>query len=336
MSISTSQDVAKRAGVSIATVSRVLNDSPHVRPAVKRKVLRAVTALNYQPNRTAQRLRAKHSKVLGLIISDIQNPFFTSVVRGIEDLAYAHGYSLVLCNSDEDPEKEKLYINVMRAEEVAGIILASTSESNPRVSDLLDSHIPVIAIDRRIKDRRVDSVLATNTQGACEAVAHLIALGHRCIGFIGLPLTRTTGRERFDGYQRALRENGLTVSRARVRISDAKQQGGHDSALELLASQPCLTALFAANNLMTLGALDAIRERGLKIPDDISIAGFDDMSWAALLQPPLTAVAQPTYELGRQAAELLLERLKSPDKPVEHVQLDTTLIVRGSSGQPRA
>lgn len=331
----TSHDVAKKAGVSVATVSRVLNDSPHVRPSVKRKVLRAVKALNYQPNRTAQRLRAKRSQVIGLIISDIQNPFFTAAVRGIEDVAYHNGYSLVLCNSDEDPEKEKLYVDVMRAEAVAGVIIASASEAEPQIGDLLDACIPVVALDRRIKDRRVDSVLTTNVQGAYAAVAHLIGLGHRCIGFIGLPLTRTTGRERFEGYQRALRENNLPVVRARIRIADAKQQGGYAATLDLLTTQPRLTALFAANNLTTLGALAAIRERGLRIPDDISIVGFDDMPWATLLQPPLTAIAQPTYELGQQAAELLLARLKDPGKPVSHVQLNTTLIVRGSTGAPR-
>jgi len=331
----TSQDVAQRAGVSIATVSRVLNNAPHVRPEVRRKVLRAVKALNYQPNRTAQRLRARQSKVLGLIISDIQNPFFTSVVRGIEDVAYHNGYSLVLCNSDEDPEKEKLYVDVMRAEAVAGVIIASASETQPHIDTLLDAHIPVVALDRRIKDRRVDSVLVSNVQGAYEAVTHLIERGHRYIGFIGLPLNRTTGRERFEGYQRALRQHRLPVVRARIRISDAKQQGGYAATQDLLAHQPRLTALFVANNLTTLGALQAIHERGLRIPDDISIVGFDDMPWATLLHPPLTAVAQPTYELGRQAAELLLARLKDPRKPVAHVQLPTTLIVRGSTGAPR-
>jgi DNA-binding LacI/PurR family transcriptional regulator len=331
----TSHDVAKQAGVSVATVSRVLNASPHVSPNARRKVLRAVKALNFQPNRTAQRLRAKQSKVIGLIISDIQNPFFTSVVRGIEDVAYANGYSVVLCNSDEDPAKEKLYINVMRAETVAGVILASTTESNPLVGELLDHRIPVIAMDRRIKNRSIDSVLVSNLRGARAAVIHLIKQGHRRIGFIGMPLTRTPGKERLAGYENALREHGLAVSRQFVRIADAKQLGGHDATLELLSRQSNITALFVANNLMTLGALNAIRERGLKIPDDISLVGFDDMPWAALLQPPLTVVAQPTYELGKQAAELLLERLQKPDKPVTNVQLETTLIVRGSSGKPR-
>ena len=331
VSSSTSEDVARKAGVSVATVSRVLNDSPHVSAAVRRKVLRAAKSLNYQPNRTAQRLRAKRSHVIGLVISDIQNPFFTSVVRGIEDVAYKHDYSVVLCNSDEDPEKERLYINVMRAEAVAGVILASTTETNPLVADLFDHDIPVVAIDRRIKDKRVDSVLAANTQGAFQAVSHLIALGHRRIGFVGLPLTRTTGKERYDGYARALREHGLPVSRQLVRIADAKQQGGHQRTVDLMTERPSITALFVANNLMTLGALGAIRERGMKIPDDISVVGFDDMPWATLLEPPLTAVAQPTYELGQRAAELLLERLKQPQKPATHIELKTSLIIRGST-----
>ncbi len=331
----TSHDVAKKAGVSVATVSRVLNGSPLVTESARRKVLRAVKALNYQPNRAAQRLRAGRSHVIGLIISDIQNPFFTSVVRGIEDVAYQHGYSLVLCNSDEDPDKEKLYINVMRSEEVAGVILASASEANPQVDDLIAYNIPVVAIDRQIDDHQIDSVLATNINGARAATTHLVELGHRCIGYIGLPLTRTPGKERYEGYQRALRDHKLPASKNLVRIADAKQEGGYGSTGGLLAKESCVTALFVANNLMTLGALDAIRERGLKIPDDISIIGFDDMPWANLLQPPLTAIAQPTYELGQRAAELLLGRLKDRTKPVAHEHLETRLIVRGSTSQPR-
>ena len=331
----TSHDVAKKAGVSVATVSRVLNGSPLVTESARHKVLRAVKVLNYQPNRAAQRLRAGRSHVIGLIISDIQNPFFTSIVRGIEDVAHQHDYSLVLCNSDEDPEKEKLYINVMRSEEVAGVILASASEANPQVDDLIAYNIPVVAIDRQIDNRQIDSVLAANINGARAATNHLIQLGHRCIGFVGLPLTRTPGKERYEGYRRALREHNLPVSHDFVCIADAKQQGGYESARDILTQQPCVTALFVANNLMTLGALDAIRERGLKIPDDISIIGFDDMPWANLLQPPLTAIAQPTYELGKRAAEMLLGRLKERDKPVTHEHLETRLIVRGSTSQPR-
>ncbi|MEK7442838.1 MAG: LacI family DNA-binding transcriptional regulator [Chloroflexota bacterium] len=335
MKSSTSQDVAKKAGVSVATVSRVLNGSPLVTESVQHKVLHAVKELNYQPNRTAQRLRAGRSRVIGLIISDIQNPFFTSVVRGIEDVAYQDGYSLILCNSDEDPEKEKLYINVMRSEEVAGVILASASEAAPQVDDLITYNIPVVAVDRQIADKQIDSVLAANIEGAREAVAYLIKLGHRHIGFVGLPLTHTPGKERYEGYSLALREHNLKLSTDLVCIADAKQQGGYEHTRDLLANQPHITALFVANNLMTLGALNAIRERGLKIPDEISVIGFDDMPWASLLQPPLTAVAQPTYELGQRAAELLLGRLKERNKPAVLEHLPTQLIVRGSTGKPR-
>ncbi len=336
MALTTSQDVAERAGVSIATVSRVLNDLPHVSPRIRKRVWRAIKELDYQPNRTAQRLRAKQSRVLGLIISDIQNPFFTAIVRGIEDVAYKHGYSVILCNSDENLEKERLYLNVMRAEAVAGVILASTGESNPLVADLLEQPIPVVAIDRRLRNRGVDAVLAANVDGARQAVSHLLELGHRRIGFVGLPLSRTPGKERHAGYVATLREHGLAVSRPIVRFADAKQQGGYDATCRLLQISPIVTALFVANNLMTLGALDAIRERGLRIPEDISVVGFDDMPWAALLQPPLTVLAQPTYDIGRTAAELLFERLASADKPATSIQLPTTLVVRGSTAPPHA
>jgi len=335
MKSSTSQDVAKKAGVSVATVSRVLNGLPNVSQHVRTQVLSAVKELNYHPNRTAQRLRAGRSHVIGLIISDIQNPFFTAIVRGIEDVAYRDGYSLILCNSDEDPEKEKLYINVMRSEEVAGVILVSASEAAPQVDDLIAYNIPVVAVDRQIDDREIDSVLAANIEGACEAVTYLIQLGHRHIGFIGLPLTRTPGKERYEGYQRALRDHNLPLSPDLVRIADAKQPGGYNAAHDLLVNQPHITALFVANNLMTLGALTATRQRGLKIPDEISIVGFDDMPWASLLQPPLTAVAQPTYQMGQRAAELLLGRMKERTKPVANERMQTQLIVRGSTGKPR-
>jgi DNA-binding LacI/PurR family transcriptional regulator len=329
---STSQDVAKLAGVSIATISRVINGYPHVSATVRRKVLRAVKTLNYQPNRTAQRLRAKRSRVVGLIISDIQNPFFTSVVRGIEDLAYQQGYSVVLCNSDEDPQKEHLYIDVMCAEDVAGVIIASASEASAHVQALLDRNIPVIAIDRRVRSRQVDSVLVANVQGTIAAMSHLLSMGHREIGYVGLPLDRTPGRERYAGYRRALRAHGLKASRGLVCFGNAKQQGGYECAARLLKANPSLTAFFVANNLMTLGALGAIQEAGLKIPADVSVVGFDDMPWAPLLQPPLTVVAQPTYELGQKAVELLLARIKQPDKPVTHVELNPTLIPRASTG----
>ncbi len=332
MGAATSHDVARRARVSIATVSRVLNDLPHVTPAVRHRVLRAIRELDYQPSRAAQRLRAKRSRVIGLIISDIENPFFTGIAREIEDVASQRGYSLLVCNTDEEVEKERLYINVMRAEEVAGVILAAASERNSNVRSLIEQNIPVVAIDRCLKDSRIDTVMTANIKGAREAVSHLIQLGHRRVGFIGLPLERTSGRERLEGYESTLRKHRLSTARQLVRIGDGKEASGYRHAKELLRVRPPITALFVANNLMTLGALSALHDLGARVPDEISLVGFDDMLTMPLLNPPLTTVAQPTRELGRQAAILLLERINRSRKPVTHLRLSPTFVVRGSSG----
>jgi DNA-binding LacI/PurR family transcriptional regulator len=334
MTAPTAKDVAKKAGVSIATVSRVVNKQENVAPHMRARVLQAIETLGYQPSRTAQRLRAKRGYVIGLIISDVQNPFFTAVARGIEDVAYQHGYSLILCNSDEDSEKEHLYLDVMRAEAVAGVILATTVEDNPGVRQLTDNGIPVVAIDRQLTDLGIDSVMVDSIQGTVEGLSYLIELGHQCIGFIGGPLTITTMRERRDGYVLAHRQHGLPVLPHLMRFDSPRQAGGYACALELLRQQPMMTAMFASNNLMAMGALKAIHERGLRIPEDISVISFSDMPWGSLLQPSLTVIAQPDYELGQKAAELMVERLEHPDKPVSHLQLELKLIVRASTGRP--
>lgn len=331
----TNKDVAKRATVSVATVSRVINGLPNVTAGTRHRVLRAVKALNYQPNRTAQRLRAKRSHVLGVIVSDIENPFFTSVVRGIEDAAYAHGYSLVLCNSDEDSEKERLYINVMHAEDVAGVILAPTTRSNSHLRILTMHGLPVVTIDRRIKNRHIDSVCVANTQGAFEAVEHLIRLGHSRIGLVSMQ-SIPTGIERKAGYLLALRRYGLRVVRELIATSSNKpdSRSGYECAQKLLRLDPKPTGLFVDSNMMMLGVLKAIRECGLRIPDDVSVIGFDDTPWAPLLQPPLTVIAQPTYELGQQATTILLDRLTQPGKLSKHIELKPKLIIRASTSQP--
>ena len=262
MGTPTAKDVGKRAGVSIATVSRVINNHESVSPEIRDRVLQAIEALGYRPSRAAQRLRAKRGHVIGLIISDVQNPFFTAVARGIEDVAYQHGYSLILCNTDEDSDKERLYLDVMRAEAVAGVILATTIEDNPSVCQLIENDIPVVAIDRHLNDPRIDSVMVDSVQGTLEAMSHLIELGHRRIGFICGPLTITTMRERHAGYVLAHQQQGLPVSPELMRFGSLKQAGGYACAQELLGLQPSPTALFAANNLMALGALHAIHEPG--------------------------------------------------------------------------
>lgn len=333
--MATVKDVADLAGVSTATVSRVLNNHPQVAGETRSRVLWAVEKLGYRPSRVARRLRMGGSQILGLIISDIANPFFTSVVRGIEDVAYANEYSLLLCDSDEDPAKEELYINVLLAEKVAGAIISPTDEYSTTCKIFVEGGRPVVAMDRRLRSLDVDTVIVDNVRGAYEAVSHLIRLGHRRIGLIGGPVHITTGRERLEGYEKALTEQAIGLDEGLIKIGDFKQDSGYRRACELLEMDDPPTAIFTANNLMTLGALNAIHEKGLNIPWDVAIVGFDDMPWAPSLDPPLTAVAQPTYELGRTAANLLLQRIADKDREIVEMKLEPTLIIRDSCGSDR-
>ena len=333
--MATIKEVAKQAGVSVATVSRVLNDNPTVGAELRAKVLEAVETLHYQRDRVARSLRVRTTQILGLIISDIQNPFFTSVVRGVEDIAHQNAYALLLCNSDEDPVKEQLYIETMLAERVAGVIIAPVRETDNYSRTLLCAGVPVVSMDRRMCDLAVDTVVVDNVQGVCQAIHHLLGLGHRRIGLITGPEHTTTGRERLEGYKKALVEHGTEWQENLIKIGDFKLRSGYRLACELLEMDHPPTAIFTGNNLTTLGALNAIRDMKLKVPQDVSIIGFDDMPSAPCLDPPLSVVAQPTYQLGTTAAKLLLQRLAGEREEIEEVTLQPFLIIRGSSQYSR-
>lgn len=324
------KDVAQRAGVSNATVSRVLTNKPHVREEVRQRVLTAINELGYQPSRVARSLRIQRSHIIGLIISDIQNPFFTNLVRAVEDVAYQHQYGLILCNSDEDEEKEKLYIDLMRAEMVAGVLITPTRETNSPCKKLIEANIPVIAVDRRILDLEVDTVVADNVGAAFELVSHLIADGHQRIGGIFATSDITTGRERREGYSQALQSHGLPLDPQLVRMGLPTEDTGYRFASELLDLPNRPTALFTGNNLLTTGAIRVINERGLHIPAEIALGAFDEMSWMSLIKPSLTVMAQPTYELGRTAANLLLQRIKDRSRPQQEVVLKSQFFIRQS------
>jgi LacI family transcriptional regulator len=329
---STVKDVARLAGVSTTTVSRVLNNHPQVSAETRLKVQQAIAQCGYRPSQVARGLRLQASNILGLIISDIANPFFPSVVRGIEDVAYAHQYRLLLCNSGEDAEREALYIDVLQAQRVAGVIISPHDEDSTRCETLIASGIPVVAMDRRLRRLEVDTVVTDNIEGAYQAVRHLLRLGHRRVGLVGGPLLTTTGRERQEGYRKALLEAGIQPDQRLIKIGDFRQEGGYRAGSELLAAEEPPTAIFVSNNLMALGVLDAIREKGLKIPEDIALVAFDDLPWAASLVCPLTTVAQPTYELGQMVAEMLLGRIADRERPIRKIKLEPTLIVRQSCG----
>lgn len=321
----TIKDVALAAGVSPSTVSRALNGGPTVAAALRDRVLAAARELGYRPNSQARSLRTRATTVLGVIISDITNPFFTSMVRGAEDAASRAGYSVVLANTDEDLDKEQRYLEVAAAESMAGVILSPASTTRTSIDLMRERGIPVVTIDRRLRTADVDRVGVNNVKAAQEAVLRLVARGCGRIGFIAGPADVTTAADRLAGYKHGLKAAGLPYDRRLVARGDYRIEGGRTAAQTLLSQEP--DALFISNNLMTLGAVAAIRERGLRYPGDIAVAAFDDMSWALGLAEEMTLIAQPTYDIGRHAAELLLRRVAGERFPPSHVVLQG--VVRG-------
>jgi len=328
-------DVAEAAGVSTATVSRVLNNHPQVDVHLASAVRKAVKELGYRPSRVARSLRTRRNRVWALIVSDVRTgPFFGAVVRGVEDVAYEAGYSLFLCNTDEDPTKEASYIELAIAENVAGLIL-TPSGARTDLSPLLNFGIPVVLADRTLPGQQADSVLVDNVSGAHEAVNHLLEGGYERIACITGPLTTTTGQQRYVGYCNALEAAGIVVDDSLVCVADFRELGGQHAMEALLAEKQRPDAVFVTNHLMTVGTLQAISAAKLTIPTDIAVVSFDDMPWASLLQPPLTAVDQPAYDMGVEGARLLLSRLEGYTGAARTVMLSTTLQVRGSSTPKR-
>lgn len=328
----TIREVADYVGVSTATVSRVLNNYPHIRDDVRRSVLDAIAQLRYEPNRVAQRLRASHSRLLGMVVTDITNPFLSTIMASIEAVFFDKGFTVLMSNTAADPQKEIDYLRLMENEGVAGLVIAPTSENVDRIAELAEEGLPVVVIDRRMSSGTLDMVLSDNVAGARQAVEHLIKLGHRRIGHIGGPVHLTSGRERYQGYVEAMEQADLKIEPEWVRFGDHRYESGYAKALELLEVKPRLSALFIENNMMSLGAFNALHDQNIGIPDEIGIVGFDETPWTRALHPPLTVVAQPTMEIGQRAAHLLLERLQQPDLPSRIEVLPTTLIVRASCG----
>lgn len=333
----TLKDVAERAQVSIATVSRVVNKEPLVKARARERVEAAIAELNYVPNRVAQRLRRvyTHKKLIALVLPDIQNPFYVDVVRGVEACAYKENFSVMIGNFGQDEQKEKQILEILQSESIDGLIGAPSQERDPHIMKVIENGYIVVCIDRGLVDADVDVVKVNNEAGVFAAVEHLISLGHRRIAHItGHPDIPTTA-ERLAGYNRAMVEHGLRVDPALVKASNSDFPSGATLMRELLGIENAPTAVFTANNLITLGALETIHERRLNIPEDISIIGFDDMRWSTSLNPPLTAVRQSGYEIGRLAAERLIARIAHPKQASATLVLETDLVLRKSVGVPR-
>jgi len=325
-------EVARKAGVSIATVSRVINNSPNVNPETRLKVHQVIKSLKYKPSRVAKRLRNKNASgnLLGVLIPDIQNPFYVEVLRGIEDVAYEKNYALITCNFSQDEKKAKLYHDILQSESIDGLIAAPTGEHDQNVINLVKAGLPIVCVDRGLVGVDVDVVLVENKKGAFSAVDYLAKAGYKRIAYIaGLPQIPSS-RQREEGYREALIHNGLPVDSNLIKYGDSRHISGVKLCDELLNLNPPPDALFTGNNLITLGALETIHRRGLNIPKDIAIIGFDDMYWSISLNPPLTAVRQPAYEIGRRAAEQLINRINDPSRPTVSIVLKTELMIRSS------
>jgi LacI family transcriptional regulator len=271
-----------------------------------------------------------------VLIPDIENPFFTSLVCGIEDVLGKTDFSLLLASYNEDPDQEERRLEVFRAEDVRGLIFAASSAPSRLYAELGKAGMALVAVSRDVSRLPVDQVTVANQEGAHAATSHLIQLSHKRIAMINGPLALTTARDRQAGYEQALREAGMALDESLVIHSVFKQSGGYLATRQLLSSPVPPTAVFAGSNLLTLGALQAIHELQLAIPKDIAIVGFDEMPWAMSLRPPLTTVAQPAFDVGRTAAELLLARVREPALPRRQVVLETKLIVRSSCGFEKA
>ena len=331
--MSSLRQVAKNAGVSISTVSRVLNDSSKVNAATRKLVEKEIKNLGYEPNRVAQRMRYRRgsTKLLGLITPDIKNPYYSSIVRGVEDVAYKKNSAVMLCNSDEVAAKERFYLKVLQSESVDGVILPPIHEHGKIIDELIKKGLPVICVDRRLAKLTVDTVVVDNHKGAYNATAQLINMGHRRIGFISSMPHFSSFKERRQGYENALTSHGIELRQEYIRLGDQrKPETGKQFAHELLSLEDRPTAIFVSNNLMTLGAIEAIHQKNLTIPDDISLIGFDDMPWAKSINPPLSVVSQPAYEMGRRAANMFFQRIEDPGCDPALVTLDPVLVMRDS------
>lgn len=331
-SATTIHDVARRAGVAPITVSRVVNNSGYVSGDVRQRVESAVAELGYVPNSLASSLRSRRTHTVALIVTDITNPFFTTVARGVEDAASDAGLMVIVCNSDEREDKEQTYLRMLLGRRVDGILLVPARGAKDSIRFIKKQKTPMVVLDRPVPREHVDVVRCDSENGAYQLGRLLVSLGHTTTALLSGPRNVSISVERAKGFRRAFSEARIGASR-RVYHGEFTQESGYEMTRKALAVVPRPTALFAANNFIALGALRSLGDAGLRVPEDIALVGFDDLPPALVTFPFLTVAAQPAYEMGRKGVELLLDRLNGhPPKRFREVVLPTELIVRRSSG----
>lgn len=330
----TMRDVARLAGVSVSTVSSVVNNRGTVSPRLTGRVRQAVEALGFLPHQGARGLRAGCTHLVGMVVQDAANPFFVEVMRGVEDEALENGYEVMLCNSNDQPDLERRHLNALRAQRVDGILVAPTDSDAAR-EILMRADAPIVFVDCVPFRSEVDCVVTDNFQASYEAVRYLIGLGHQRIAVISGRLFHSTSFDRMEGYRRAMQDAGLSIREEYIPPSDSHIESGYRCGLSLLKSSDPPTAIFSLNNRMTLGVLRALRELLIPCPQCVSLMSFDDSDWAAVFNPALTVIEQPTYQIGRSAVQLLLQTIQAGEKAAREkrqIVLKSSLRVRESTG----
>jgi LacI family transcriptional regulator len=333
----TLKDVARRAGVHTGTASRALNPQTRslVNPKTATKVMKAADDLGYRPNPIARGLKTNRSFTIGVLVPDLTNPLFPPIVRGIEDTLATVGYTALLANSDNDPDKERLHFETMRSRQVDGFITATAQRDHPLIEDAIAADVPIVLVNRTVESSRAFAVITDDHRGAELAVTHLFELGHTKIAHVAGPERFSTGKARYHGFVDTMKKIGLTPDRRLIRASRAfTESEGAITFRKLLDGKGEFTAVFAGNDLIALGCYDVMTETGVRCPEDVSIVGFNDIPFLDKLRPPLTTIRIPHYEIGVRATQLVLEQLQSPSAEPVTVLLEPELVVRGSTCPP--
>jgi LacI family transcriptional regulator len=330
----TIHEVAKRAGVGSITVSRVINNSGYISTETRERVEKAITEMGYVPNTLARSLRSRRTNTVGLMVTDITNPFFTTLARGVEDAANEAGYTVIFCNTDESVTKEEKYLNVLLQKQIDGLLLVPTQSRVNSIQQIQKQGTPVVVLDRRIPEVGVDTVRCDSIDGAYQLSKYLVSLGHRQIAVMSGSIGVSTADDRVAGYRKALIEAEIAIDESYIFRGDFTQESGYSMTKQAINLSLRPTALIAANNFITIGAMKALQEVGMDVPDDIALVGFDDLPPAMVTFPFFTVASQPAYQMGTRAMQLLLERLEGKEmNAFQEIILPTQLIIRRSSGQ---
>jgi LacI family transcriptional regulator len=332
--MATMKQVAEKAGVSTTTVSHVINNTRVVSEDARERVLSVIQELRYIPSAVARSLKNDRTHTIGMMIPNNSNPYFAELIQGIEDASFELGYNIILCNSYDDPKKQAAYIRVLMEKRIDGLILVSSGSDEDLSMLLANEVIPKVLVDREVTGVAADLIEADHVQGAYEATRYLISLGHKRIACVAGPDTLLPSGGRVAGYQRALKEAGITVCDDFVVHSDFTSEGGFNAFQKLLTLDSKPTAIFASNDLMAIGGICAANQAGVKIPQDLSVIGYDDIALASFSTPPLTTIAQPKYQIGQLTAKTLVERISNPDSQVRRTMLTPELVIRQSTSRP--